>query len=94
MTTCRWTAGVAADDTAIDIDLRVLVFKYIRELLRNVVKHAGVRSATITVTRDAQELRAIVEDQGVGFEWQLEFIQTARARFRLMERRRSRPRGV
>jgi signal transduction histidine kinase len=66
---------VAADDAAIDIDLRVLVFKVIRELLRNVVKHAGVRSATVTVTRDAQELRAIVEDQGVGFEWQLSLFE-------------------
>jgi signal transduction histidine kinase len=66
---------VAADDAAIDIDLRVLVFKVIRELLRNVVKHAGVRSATVTVTRDAQELRAVVEDQGVGFEWQLSLFE-------------------
>jgi signal transduction histidine kinase len=66
---------VAADDAAIDIDLRVLVFKVIRELLRNVVKHAGVRSATVTVTRNAQELRAVVEDQGVGFEWQLSLFE-------------------
>ena len=42
---------VAAEDAAIDIDLRVLVFKVIRELLRNVVKHSGVQSASVTVTR-------------------------------------------
>ena len=34
---------VTADDATIDIDLRVLVFKVIRELLRNVVKHSGVQ---------------------------------------------------
>ncbi|HEY2145124.1 MAG TPA: MASE1 domain-containing protein [Steroidobacteraceae bacterium] len=66
---------VAADDAAIDIDLRVLVFKVIRELLRNVIKHSGVQSAVVTVTRDAQELRAVVEDHGVGFEWQLSLFE-------------------
>jgi signal transduction histidine kinase len=67
--------NVAADETGIDIDLRVLVFKVIRELLRNVVKHAGVQTATVTVTRDPEELRAVVEDRGIGFEWQLSLFE-------------------
>jgi signal transduction histidine kinase len=66
---------IAAEDAAIDIDLRVLVFKVIRELLRNVVKHSGVQSALVTVTREVQELRAVVEDHGVGFEWQLSLFE-------------------
>jgi signal transduction histidine kinase len=66
---------VAADEAAIDIDLRVLVFKVIRELLRNVVKHSGVQSATVTVARDFDELRVVVEDRGVGFEWQLSLFE-------------------
>ena len=66
---------VAAEDASIDIDLRVLVFKVIRELLRNVVKHSGAQSATVTVTRDPDELRAVVEDKGVGFEWQLSLFE-------------------
>jgi signal transduction histidine kinase len=53
----------------------VLVFKIIRELLRNVVRHAGVSSATVSVTRTSQELRVVVEDQGVGFEWQLSLFE-------------------
>jgi signal transduction histidine kinase len=65
----------AVDDAAIDLDLRVLVFKVIRELLRNVVKHSGVHAATVTVTCGARELRAQVEDQGVGFEWQLSLFE-------------------
>jgi signal transduction histidine kinase len=67
--------NVAADETGIDIDLRVLVFKVIRELLRNVVKHAGVQAATVTITRNPEELRAVVEDRGVGFEWQLSLFE-------------------
>ena len=66
---------VAADESGIDIDLRVLVFKVIRELLRNVVKHSRVQSATVTVTRDPGELRVVVEDGGVGFEWQLSLFE-------------------
>ncbi len=66
---------VIADDAGIDLDIRVLVFKVIRELLRNVVKHSGVNSASVTVSRTAQELRADVEDHGVGFEWQLSLFE-------------------
>ena len=66
---------VTADDAAIGIDLRVLVFKVIRELLRNVVKHSGVQFASVTVTRGPDELRAVVEDRGLGFEWQLSLFE-------------------
>ena len=67
--------SVPPDDSAIDLDLRVLVFKVIRELLRNVVKHAGVKSAKVTVTHSPGELRVVVEDHGVGFEWQLSLFE-------------------
>jgi signal transduction histidine kinase len=67
--------SVPTDDAAIDLDLRVLVFKVIRELLRNVVKHSGVKSAKVTVTHTPKELRVVVEDQGVGFEWQLSLFE-------------------
>ncbi len=66
---------VAVQDASIDIDLRVLVFKVIRELLRNVVKHSGVQFAAVTVTSSPDELRAVVEDRGSGFEWQLSLFE-------------------
>lgn len=74
---------VAADNAALDLDLRVLVFKLIRELLRNVVKHSGVQSATVTVTQDSHELRVVVQDHGVGFEWQLSLFEPRTERFGL-----------
>jgi signal transduction histidine kinase len=67
--------SIPVDDAAIDLDLRVLVFKVIRELLRNVVKHSGVKAAKVTVTHTPQELRVMVEDRGVGFEWQLSLFE-------------------
>jgi signal transduction histidine kinase len=66
---------VTADDALFDLDLRVLVFKLIRELLRNVVKHSGVQAAAVTVTQSPDELRVLVEDRGVGFEWQLSLFE-------------------
>jgi signal transduction histidine kinase len=66
---------VSVKDGAIDLNLRVLAFKVIRELLRNVVKHAGVRAATVTVTHTDKQLRVVVEDKGVGFEWQLSLFE-------------------
>jgi signal transduction histidine kinase len=66
---------VAPDAVAYDLDLRVLVFKLIRELLRNVVKHSGVQAAAVTVTETPDELRVVVEDRGVGFEWQLSLFE-------------------
>lgn len=67
--------SVPQAEAAIDLDLRVLVFKVIRELLRNVVKHSGVKSAKVTVTHTSKELRVLVEDSGVGFEWQLSLFE-------------------
>ena len=46
----------------------VLLYKSIRELLMNVVKHAGVKSAALSMrmqTRDTLEIT--VKDQGIGF---------------------------
>ncbi len=66
---------VAPDAAAYDLELRVLVFKLIRELLRNVVKHSGVKTASVTVTQTPDQLRVVVEDRGVGFEWQLSLFE-------------------
>lgn len=66
---------VDVNAAAYNLELRVLVFKLIRELLRNVVKHSGVQAATVTVTQTPTELRVVVEDRGVGFEWQLSLFE-------------------
>jgi signal transduction histidine kinase len=66
---------VDEDAAAYNLELRVLVFKLIRELLRNVVKHSGAHAATVTVAQTPTELRVVVEDRGVGFEWQLSLFE-------------------
>jgi signal transduction histidine kinase len=66
---------VAPDAAAYNLELRVLAFKLIRELLRNVVKHSGVKTAVVTVTQTKDELCVVVQDRGVGFEWQLSLFE-------------------
>ncbi len=58
----------------IKLDMRILVFKLVRELLRNVVKHANVSQARVTVHGDDQQLRIEVSDSGKGFDSQLDMF--------------------
>ncbi|WOB10642.1 ATP-binding protein [Piscinibacter gummiphilus] len=48
-------------------EVRSLVYRATRELLINVAKHAGVDSATVTLTREGSSMRVRVGDGGVGF---------------------------
>ncbi len=66
-------------EDAIPIEMRVLVFKLVRELLRNVVKHAGVSAALVQVRGDRNSVTVEVRDEGKGFEWKPDFF-AARAR--------------
>jgi signal transduction histidine kinase len=49
-------------------DVLGLLFQSVRELLFNVVKHAGTDSATVTLKRVGGEVRVTVADSGVGFD--------------------------
>src|SRR5258708_9532834 len=46
-----------------------------REPMRNVVKPSGVEAAAVTVTQATDELCVVVQDRGVGFEWQLSLFE-------------------
>ena len=49
-------------------DVRVLLFQAVRELLVNIAKHAQARTAKVSITRDGDQVRLDVEDDGVGFD--------------------------
>ncbi len=51
----------------LDNEARVLLFRAVRELLFNVLKHAQANCAKVCMRRDGEHLRVIVEDNGVGF---------------------------
>ena len=49
-------------------DVRMLLFQSVREMLFNVVRHAGVREARLMVSSEGERLRLEVSDRGRGFE--------------------------
>lgn len=59
----------ATDDVPVPgEDLRVLLFQIVRELLFNVVKHAGVSQAIVSLSRADHHIHVEVTDRGGGFE--------------------------
>ena len=51
-----------------DEGLRIFLFQVVRELLFNVVKHAGVSAATVTLRHSDETLEIVVADAGSGFD--------------------------
>jgi len=49
-------------------DIRVLLFRDVRELLINVVKHANARKVRVSISRANNQMCVVVEDDGVGFD--------------------------
>ncbi|MDD5458551.1 MAG: PAS domain S-box protein [Phycisphaerae bacterium] len=50
-------------------DVRILLFQSVRELLLNIVKHAGVTAAKVEVSRvNGDDIQVVVSDKGVGFD--------------------------
>ena len=48
-------------------DIKTFLYHAIRELLTNVVKHAKVENAKVSIKKDDSHMRICVEDNGVGF---------------------------
>ena len=48
--------------------VRIILFKSVRELLMNVVKHAGVKRVTVSVDQVGGTVTLVVGDDGAGFD--------------------------
>ena len=59
---------VDGDSRVVDEELRVLLFQLVRELLFNVVKHAGVMKARVQLGEDRGYVVVHVVDEGRGFD--------------------------
>ncbi|MBC8471040.1 MAG: PAS domain S-box protein [Planctomycetes bacterium] len=49
-------------------DIKALLFRNVRELLINIIKHANARKVKVSVSKAGEQICVIVEDDGVGFE--------------------------
>ncbi|MHC4739471.1 MAG: sensor histidine kinase [Planctomycetota bacterium] len=52
----------------LDNDISVLLFRTVRELLINVIKHAKAKHVTVSTRKVDNEIEVSVEDDGVGFK--------------------------
>jgi len=52
----------------LDDDVRTILFRNVRELLINVVKHAKAHNVKVSVQKIGNEIQVTVEDDGIGFE--------------------------
>jgi len=52
----------------LDNDIRALLFRNVRELLINIIKHAKARKVKVIVSKIDEQICVIIEDDGVGFE--------------------------
>ena len=57
-----------AQPKPLDDDLSALLFRSVRELLFNVVKHTRAAQTRISLHRDHDQLRIEVSDEGPGFD--------------------------
>jgi signal transduction histidine kinase len=56
------------EDTRLAPEMETVVYRVVQEALTNVVRHAGASSASVVLARDGGRLRAVVEDDGHGFD--------------------------
>jgi signal transduction histidine kinase len=61
---------IQSSGTPVELDekLRVLVFYALRELLFNIVKHAGTLEAVVRFEHGDSRMRVIARDEGAGFD--------------------------
>ncbi len=68
----------------LDDDIRVLLFRNVRELLVNVVKHANAKNVKVSIRKVDDRICVSVEDDGVGFDVnEIEAMAVKKAEFGL-----------
>jgi signal transduction histidine kinase len=67
-----------------DDDMSFILFKSVRELLFNVIKHAKAHRVKVSILREGDNIRIVVEDDGVGFDYSnIYFIENKASSFGL-----------
>ncbi len=79
------------DVAALQEDMTIVLFRSVRELLLNAIKHSGVDSANVALSKDGPDrLRIVVSDFGKGFDpdrvWESSKQQSGFGLFSIRER--------
>ena len=60
--------GADGEAKPLDDDVRILLFRDVRELLINVVEHSHAHKVKVSIKRLGEQISVTVEDDGVGFD--------------------------
>jgi signal transduction histidine kinase len=60
--------SIAVADATLDQTAAITIYRIIQELVNNIIKHAGARSALVQVARTNTNFSITVEDDGKGFD--------------------------
>ncbi|MBI5651113.1 MAG: HAMP domain-containing protein [Chloroflexi bacterium] len=63
----RASFQIVGEETRLDAERELALYRIAQEALRNVAKHARAQTITLTVTFDTREVAITIEDDGVGF---------------------------
>ena len=58
---------VVGEEKRLDAERELALYRIVQESLRNIAKHAQAKNVSVTVSFDAHEVTATIEDDGVGF---------------------------
>lgn len=64
----------SGEELPLSKDLKSKLFRNVRELLSNVIKHAQATEVVVTLVARAEELLIIVRDDGIGFDYDSKII--------------------
>ncbi|WP_322489967.1 ATP-binding protein [Chloroflexus sp.] len=72
---CRARSGLIIDltlpglaDSRLDPVLETALYRIVQEALTNVIRHANATTASVVIERQSDQVRAIIEDDGCGFD--------------------------
>lgn len=57
------------EDHSLPENVELLIFRIIQEMINNIIKHSEAQEASIEINLNTQEVKAIILDDGVGFEY-------------------------
>jgi len=67
--TIKITSSINEIDNRVPKESEVNIFRIVQECLNNILKHAQAKNVTVTVTLEPEYIQIIIQDDGVGFDF-------------------------
>jgi signal transduction histidine kinase len=82
-----WTIRLNHLDGLFPLSTQTAIYRIIQEALTNIGKHAKAKHVLIEIKREKQGVKFIIEDNGIGFEWNKVIIEKKTLGLLAMEER-------